>query len=276
MKIVILSGGPGKRVWPLSDTSTPKQYSRVLDGPEGQPESMIQRLWRQLGAADLIDYASIATCGEHGALLKDQLGSHVPLHIEPAQRGNYNAVLLAAASFYSKSGVSPNETIVILPVDMYVEGDFFYCIRSLPKLLRESEASLMMIGTIAEHPGTRYGYIVPEQAEQMERAIGYDRGVQLFFEKPTKTEAEELVKNGALWNSGVYACELGFLMNRLLEAKLPTDYEELYKHYYSLPKQNLEEGLICDSSVSKAVIPYDGTWVNLSNWQTFSGRIALP
>ncbi|RJX39441.1 hypothetical protein D3P09_08385 [Paenibacillus pinisoli] len=276
MKIVMLSGGPGRRVWPLSDTSMPKQYLPVLDGPGGEPESMVQRMWRQLLAADLSESASVATSSEQAGLIKRQLGMHVPLLAEPAQRGSYSAALLAASYYYSVAGVSPHETIIMLPVDMYVSGDFFHCIRSLPKLLRESEAPVMMVGMAAEYPGTRYGYILADQAELGEESGSYDWKVNDCREKPGEQEAEELVKAGALWNSGVYAIRLDFLLGRLSNAALPVDYEELYKQYYQLPKLSLEDGLACDASVEKTVIRYDGLWVNLNTWRTLSERIAMP
>lgn len=276
MKIVILSGGPGRRVWPLSDTSIPKQYLPVLDGPGGRPESMLQRLWRQLLAADLMESASIATSGEQVGLIKRQLGQHVPVLAEPAPRGSYSAALLAAAYFYSVAGVSPNETIIMLPVDIYVEGDFFHCIRSLPKLLRESESHLMMVGTEAEYPGTRYGYIMTEQDASGKETNSYDWKVRSCREKPGEKDAEELVKAGALWNSGVYAFRLEFLLARLAAAALPIDYEELYKQYFLLPKLSLEDGLVCDATVDKSVIQFDGQWVNLNSWRTLSERMVLP
>ncbi|WP_182914299.1 sugar phosphate nucleotidyltransferase [Paenibacillus sp. 1011MAR3C5] len=276
MKIVMLSGGPGKRVWPLSDTSMPKQYLPVLDGPGGEPESMVQRLWRQLLAADLMESASVATSTKQAAWIKEQLGRHVPLLEEPAQRGSYSAALLAASYYYSVAGVSPHEIIVMLPVDMYVSGDFFHCIRSLPKLLRENEAPMMMVGTSAEYPGTRYGYILADQAELGEESSNYDWRVRSCCEKPGELEAEELFRSGALWNSGVYAFQLDFLLGRLTDAALPIDYEELYKQYFMLPKLSLEDGLACDASVDKSVIRYDGLWVNLNSWRTLSERIAMP
>lgn len=266
MKIVILSGGPGRRVWPLSDTNMPKQYLPVLDGPDGKQESMVQRLWRQLVTADLMEETRIATCGEHVQLLKQQLGPNVPLACEPSQRGSYSAAMLAASYLYTVAGVTPNETIIVLPADFYVEKNFFHCIRSLPKLLRESGSSVMMVGIKAEHPSPRYGYIVPDN-EGVED-FGYDWKVKHYYEKPSEAEAEALKEQGALWNCGVYACRLEYLLSRLSEAGLPVHYEELYNRYYMLPKLSIEDGLICDPGVEKSVIRYDGLWV--------SGHATIP
>ncbi|RIX53092.1 hypothetical protein D3P08_10650 [Paenibacillus nanensis] len=274
MKIVILSGGPGKRVWPLSDNSMPKQYLPVLDGPGGKQESMVQRLWRQLMTADLMEETSISTCGEQVAPLKRLLGPNVPLICEPAQRGSYSAALLTASYLYTVAGVTPNETVIVLPVDFYVEGEFFHCIRSLPKLLRESGSSVMMVGAKAEHPSPRYGYIVPDPGSGED--WGYDSKVKDYYEKPSEAEAETLAAQGALWNSGVYAFRLEFLLSRLSEAGLPVHYEELYNRYFLLPKISMEDGLIADPKVEKSVIRYDGLWVSLSTWSMLSRQAVIP
>jgi mannose-1-phosphate guanylyltransferase len=163
LKILILSGGSGGREWPSSDM--PKPYLPVLDGPGGKPESMLGRLWRQLMTADLLENTSIVSCSEHVGELKQQLGANAPILIEPSPRGSYSATMLAVAHLYTIAGVTPNETIIVLPADFYVEGDFYHCVRSLPKLLRESESSIMMVGAKAEQPSSRYGYIILEQLD---------------------------------------------------------------------------------------------------------------
>lgn len=224
--------------------------------------------------ADLMEETSIATCGDQVGVLKQQLGANVPLFAEPAQRGSYSALLLAVAHLYTVAGVTPNETIIVLPVDFYVEGDFFHCIRSLPKLLRDSDSSVMMVGAKAEQASPRYGYIVPDN--EGGENFGYDLKVKDYHEKPSEAEAEALTEQGALWNSGVYACRLEFLLSRLTASGLPVHYEELYNHYYMLPKMSIEDGLICDPSVEKSVIRYDGLWVSLSSWSSLSQQAVFP
>lgn len=273
MKILILSGGSGERGRPSSDM--PKPYLPVLDGPGGKPESMIGRLWRQLMTADLLEETSIVSCNEHVGELKHQLGANTPILIEPSPRGSYSATMLAAAQLYTVAGVTPNETIIVLPVDFYVEGDFYHCIRSLPKLLRESESSIMMIGAKAEQPSSRYGYIVPELTDGMDEECGYDWKVNGYYENVSESEAEKWMASGALWNSGVYAFRLDFLLNRISESALSVHYDELCKQYSQLQTQSLEEVLIMDDSIAKSCIRYDGPCVSLGSWSSLSRNMAI-
>ncbi|MBH5319132.1 hypothetical protein I6N90_15095 [Paenibacillus sp. GSMTC-2017] len=275
MKIILLSGGSGRRVWPLSDNSIPKQYLSVLDGPEGKPESMIERLWRQLGNADLLEGTSIATCTDQVGFIKRQLGNNVPLLVEPMQRGTFSTAALMGAYLYTVAGVSLNETIIVLPVDIYVEANFYHCIRSLPKLLRESDSELMMVGTKATHPSQQYGYISPINDSESIETSSYDWKVKGYHEKPCEALAEQFLSEGAMWNSGVYAFSLEFLLSKLTDAKLPVHYEELYKHYNKFPKLSFEEAVISDPTVHKSVTCYEGLWVNLNTWLTISERIGV-
>lgn len=86
MKIILLSGGSGKRLWPLSNRNRAKQYLSVLQGPSGEKESMLQRMWRQLDEADLQEHTRIATCRQQVELLQRQIGDKAPLIIEPEQK----------------------------------------------------------------------------------------------------------------------------------------------------------------------------------------------
>ncbi|MCR2806133.1 hypothetical protein [Paenibacillus soyae] len=268
MKILILSNGRGGRERLSSDL--PEPYLPVLNGPDGKPESMLGRLWRQLMTADLLEETSVVTCSEHVGELRKQLGANALIHIEPSARGSYPATMLAAAHLYTVAGVTPNETIIVLPIDFCVEGDFYHCVRSLPKLLRESESSIMMIGAKAVQPSARYDYIVPEQTDDSVEECGYDWKVRGYHANVSESEAAKWIASGALWNSGVYAFRLDFLLNRISESGLPVHYDELCKQYSQLQTQSLEEALIMDASIVKSCIRYDGPWDSLGSGQSSS------
>ncbi|MDQ8733026.1 sugar phosphate nucleotidyltransferase [Paenibacillus sp. LHD-38] len=274
MKIILLSGGSGKRLWPLSNGNRAKQYLSVLEGPQGGMESMLQRLWRQLDEADLQEHARISTCRQQLDMLQRQLGAKTPVIIEPEQRDTYPAVALAAAYLYSIAGVSLSETVIVMPVDAYVDSEFFSCIRGLPKLIRESSSELLMLGTRPSYPSEQYGYIISEACRHSEDEGMYEQAVKTFKEKPYEAEAQSLIKDGALWNSGIYAFQLDFMITLLMNRNLPIHYDELYKQYYKMPKASFEAEITQKTS-SRSVIRYDGGWKDLGTWKTLSEEIAF-
>lgn len=274
MKIILLSGGSGKRLWPLSNCNRAKQYLTVLKSPNGGMESMLQRLWRQLEAAGLQEHTRISTCRQQVEVVQRQAGAKAPLIIEPDQRDTFPAAALAAAYLYSIAGVSLSETVIIMPVDAYVESDFFSCIRSLPELLRESKSDLMMIGTRPDFPAEQYGYIVPEKNQNADGEGMFEHKIRAFKEKPYEDEAKSLMMDGALWNSGIYAFQLNFMITMLMERGLSIHYDELYKQYYKLPKSSFEAEVTQKTS-SGSVICYDGAWKDLGSWKTLSEEISF-
>ncbi len=274
LKIILLSGGSGKRLWPLSNSNRAKQYLSVLGTPTGGMESMLQRLWRQLDEADLQEHTRIATCRQQVELIQGQVGEKAPLIIEPEQRDTFPAVALAAAYLYSIAGVSLSETVIIMPVDAYVGSDFFTCIRGLPKLFRESRSEMLMIGTRPSFPSEQYGYIVPMASPYTDDEEMYERKVRTFKEKPHEAEAESLIKNGALWNSGIYAFQLDYMISMLMERGLPIHYDELYKQYGKMPKSSFEAEVTQKTS-SRSVICFDGEWKDLGSWKTLSEKISF-
>src|SRR3954462_13771971 len=83
MKLVLLSGGSGKRLWPLSNDSRSKQFLKVLESPAGEPESMVQRVWRQLQETGMAESSYLATGRSQVEMIQSQLGSGVPIIVEP-------------------------------------------------------------------------------------------------------------------------------------------------------------------------------------------------
>ncbi|WP_185602081.1 sugar phosphate nucleotidyltransferase, partial [Paenibacillus sp. 598K] len=172
MRLVLLSGGSGKRLWPLSNDARSKQFLPVLESPAGEPESMVQRVWRQLEEAGLQERAYIATSKSQVEMLHAQLGPQTAIVVEPQRRDTFPAIALAAAYLYAIEGVSLEETIVVLPVDPYVESDFYEAIAGLPEVLASSGAELALIGVEPTYPSEKYGYIVPQAGTASDAACG--------------------------------------------------------------------------------------------------------
>ena len=266
MRLVLLSGGSGKRLWPLSNDARSKQFLKVLETEDHQLVSMVQRVWGQLTQNGLSDRSFIATSKAQVEIMQSQVGPDVPLIIEPERRDTFPAIALAATYLYSFKGVPLDEVVAILPVDPYVENHFFESIKSLETALHESNADLALIGVKPTYPSSKYGYIIPSSAASSENAVQY---VSRFQEKPTEEEAELLIQEHALWNCGVFAFKLSYIIDMLVEKGLPIQYEELHKQYHLLPKISFDYEVV-ERAKDIIVLPYEGYWKDLGTWNTLT------
>lgn len=212
MKLILLSGGSGSRLWPLSNNARSKQFLKVLKN-ENQPlKSMVQRVWGQLNDVGLAESTIIATSKSQVEMIQSQLNSHVDLVIEPVRRDTFPAIVLAASYLYSIKKASLEEVVSVLPVDPYVEARFFERILDMEAALKTSQADIALIGVQPTFPSSKYGYIVPETITETSDYHVVNR----FVEKPEEDLAENLINDGALWNCGVFSFKLGYII-KLLE-----------------------------------------------------------
>ncbi|MBB6638169.1 sugar phosphate nucleotidyltransferase [Cohnella thailandensis] len=267
MRIILLSGGSGRRLWPLSNDSRSKQFLKVLTDPRGNPESMIQRVWRQLLQADLQTNAVVATSRAQVDILYSQIGASVPLVIEPERRDTFPAVALSVAYLSSVEGVGRHEAVAVLPVDSHVEDHFFCKVMELRTIVQSGKADLALIGVEPTLPSSKYGYIVPQFLP--EQAIEPHLRVSHFQEKPSEEQATWLLLQGALWNCGVFAFRIGWMLDHIESLGLPTDYEKLRSSYGQLPRISFDHQVV-EKTRNVSVLPYDGSWKDLGTWNTLT------
>lgn len=264
MRIVLLSGGSGKRLWPLSNEIRSKIFLKLLSSPDGGKESMIQRVCRQLDAAGLLQSTSIITHQSQVEITKNHVGERIPIISEPYKRGTFTAVALAAAYFHSKMHADSDEPICIIPVDLFVEDSFFNAFHKLPDILNQSRAELALLGTTPTHSSSQYGYIVPSPQGKTEYYP-----VAQFVEKPDESQASLLIQRKALWNCGVFAFSLRFMLAYLRNQGLPVQYEEWLQRYEQLPELSFDHEVV-EKTRHSVVIPYNGTWNDLGSWETLT------
>ncbi|USL44418.1 sugar phosphate nucleotidyltransferase [Priestia megaterium] len=276
MHLILLSGGSGKRLWPLSNDSRSKQFLKLLDSDYSSTHkiSMIQRTWQQLQKAKLTKHAIISTSKAQVELIGSQLSSDIPLIIEPSRRDTYPAIVLACIYLYCVKKVPPDEVVVILPVDSYVENDFFYHVNHLEEAVLHSNADLALLGSKPTFPSEKYGYIVPNTSQPPSIHRSY-QAVNYFAEKPNQEQAKVLLKEGALWNSGIFAFKLKFMLNHLEEKGWLLNYEEIIKKYDSLPKNSFDYEVV-EKTNNIVVIPYKGQWKDLGTWNTLTEEMTTP
>ena len=263
MQIVLLSGGAGKRLWPLSNELYSKQFLRLLKRDDGSRESMIQRVCRQVQSAAPDVSITVATGREQTSLIRRQLGSGVNISVEPCRRDTFPAIALVSAYLHEVRGVPLDEAVAICPADPYVDAEYFEAVvRLLREAEREGAANLVLMGIEPTYPSEKYGYIVPASQETQSM-------VQSFKEKPNKEKAAEYIEQGALWNSGVFAFKLGYALDKAREMLDYTNYEDFFDRYEELPKISFDYAVV-EKEQNITVQRYGGTWLDVGTWNTLA------
>ena len=262
MNIVLLSGGSGKRLWPLSNDITSKQFIRFFKKEEGTYESMLERVYRQIKIADSSSKITIATSEIQVSFIREQLGDNVSISVEPARRDTFPAIVLSALFLNEKLHVNEDEPVIVCPVDPYVDDSYYSSFRELERIVREGKSNITLMGITPTCPSEKYGYIIPEENGEVSR-------VRTFKEKPCEEKAAEYIKSGALWNAGVFAFRLGYLLDIAHKLIDFSGYEDLYSRYSDLDKISFDYAVV-EKEKDIAVLRYDGQWEDVGTWNTLS------
>ena len=272
MHIVLLSGGSGKRLWPLSNEVRSKQFIKIFRkpgpcahagmDPSADYESMVQRVYRQIKAVDADATVTIATSRSQVSAIHNQLGPDVGISVEPCRRDTFPAIALATAYLHDVRRVGPDEAVVICPVDPYVGEDYFEALKKLWELAQAGTANLVLMGIDPTYPSEKYGYILPRTKDPVAK-------VDSFREKPDAAAAQRYIDAGGLWNGGVFAYRLRYVLDRARELAGTCDYGELLERYGSLRKISFDYA-VAEHEKDIAVLRFDGEWKDLGTWNTLT------
>lgn len=262
MNIVLLSGGSGKRLWPLSNDIRSKQFIKIFKNEDGLYESMVQRVYRQIKKVDADATVTVATSKTQVSAIHNQLGEDVGISVEPYRRDTFPAIALATAYLVDVKGIDPEESVVVCPVDPYVEEDYFETLRKLSEQADKGEANLVLMGIEPTYPSEKYGYIIPASTDQI-------AAVETFKEKPTEAVAKEYIARGALWNGGVFAYKLKYVLGKAHELIDFTDYADLFAKYETLPKISFDYA-VAEKEARIQVMRFGGQWKDLGTWNTLT------
>lgn len=268
MNIVLLSGGSGKRLWPLSNDIRSKQFIKIFKTPDGSYESMVQRVYHQIRKADKNATITIATSKTQVSAIHNQLGDNVGISVEPCRRDTFPAIALATAYLHDVLGISKEESVVVCPVDPYVEDDYFEMIKNLSLQADKGEANLVLMGIEPTYPSEKYGYIIPESND-------FISDVSCFKEKPDVKTAKEYIAQGALWNGGVFAYKLKYVLDKAHELIDFTDYEDLFSKYETLTKISFDYAVV-EKENKIQVMRFSGQWKDLGTWNTLTEAMEEP
>ncbi|MCH5238393.1 MAG: NTP transferase domain-containing protein, partial [Muribaculaceae bacterium] len=263
MQVVILSGGAGKRLWPLSNTSRSKQFLKLLKSPSGEPESMVQRVVRQIHETRLSEEITIATFESQKDHVISQFGSSIDMITEPSRKGTFPAIALASLYFKTQKRLPEDEMIAVIPCDVYTRDAYFECIKLMAEKVRKDVADIYLMGVKPKSPSPFFGYIIPKKdsTDQVE-----------FIEKPDRFLAQKFIEGGAYWNAGVFVFKLKFIEKFLQEHHYQLDFAKFVSQYDKLPKSSFDTTVI-EHTRRVGFLPYEGEWHDLGNWDALTQQI---
>ena len=271
MQLVLLSGGSGKRLWPLSNNARSKQFLPLLEKEDGTMESMVQRVVRQAREASLTSDITLATNASQLDIITNQLGDTVSVVTEPERRDTFPAIALAASYLSLAKNCPDDEVVVIMPCDPYTEIGYFETISRMVECVKQDVAELVLMGIKPTYPSEKYGYVIPEiiNDKQLNDNV---LSVARFTEKPTIAVAEGLLKQNAFWNGGVFAFRLGYMMNIVRKYMTSDSFEDTRARYGEFPKISFDYE-VAEKAQSVAVVPFSGEWKDLGTWNTLTDEL---
>jgi mannose-6-phosphate isomerase mannose-1-phosphate guanylyl transferase len=268
LNIILLSGGSGKRLWPLSNDIRSKQFIKIFKTENGDYESMVQRVYRQIRAMDETATVTIATSKTQVSAIHNQLSENVNVCVEPTRRDTFPAIALATAYLHDVLGVSRDDSVVVCPVDPYVNEDYFAAVKRLSDMAKEGSSNLILMGIEPTYPSEKYGYIIPGDKEEVSPVVA-------FKEKPDLQKAKEYLSQGALWNGGVFAYRLSYVLKKTEELIGFSDYQKLFDGYKDLNKISFDYAVV-EKEPDIQVLRFGGQWKDMGTWNTLTEAMEEP
>ena len=225
---------------------------------------MVQRIARQVSESKLDATITVATSITQRDAILSQLGRDVNIVTEPERRDTFPAIALATSFLYKEKGCSRDEVVVVMPSDPFTEGSYFDTIAEMVKTVECNEVEMVLMGITPTEASTKFGYIVPSKEDVNK--------VSRFTEKPDVEKAKELLSEGAMWNGGVFAFRLGYLID-IVEKYIQADtFEEIHARYGEFPKISFDYE-VAEKAQSVGVVPFKGMWNDLGTWDSLASEV---
>lgn len=260
MYIILLAGGSGKRLWPLSNAIRSKQFLLAYPSEDGKDGTMVSHVLHQIKLSNPDEKILVATNQKSAITLKALLNGDIEFCVEPEQRDTFPAITLALAYLHDVKGISDDEEIIICPVDVDTSQIFFDMFVELKKAISEGP-NIALIGIQPDYPSDQFAYVLPSCADNSCSALWY-------HEKPSVEQARKYIDQGALWSGGVYAFKLGYILEEAHKIIDFIGYTDLYNKYKTLKKRSFAR-TIAEKEDHIQIIRYRGEWSDLGNWEAF-------
>lgn len=267
--IVILCGGTGPRLWPLSRAYYPKQFLKLFSS-KSLLEQTIIRAQKIVSSKRIF----IVSNNRYRSLLHQYIPKKIPqenIIFEPAKKNTAMAILLATSIIYQKD---PQATITTMPSDHYVKqkNRFAQSINQAATMSRKFR-QIITIGIKPTFPNPSFGYILPHKKNQKISQVN------LFTEKPDIETAQNLIKKGALWNSGIYTFLPEILINEFQNLQpefkpiidkliSKNDLSKTILSVYKIAPDIAIDKAISEKSHNMSVIPITSDWSDVGEWKS--------
>jgi len=265
MKVIILAGGNGKRLWPLSSQTLPKQF---LDFNSG--ESLLLQTVNRFSQDEVL----VVTSQKHSRVAQKQLGPSYgdTILVEPESRNTAPAICLSLKYLIEKTGASEDDFCMVCPSDHYF-GSEEDLMRLLPTAKKAAATgAIVTFGITPTYPETGYGYIQTAEGKDV-------FSVTRFIEKPDLEKAKELLKEeNYYWNSGIFVFQIGPFLTQLREhVPLLCDwflqpYEQALETFTTLPSISIDHALM-EKTRHILLIPYPSLWSDLGTWDRLAAML---
>lgn len=277
MKALILAGGSGERLWPLSRKNYPKQFLR-LNGDKSLFQQTAERILKAVSREDIIvitnnDYKFHVLSHLNSRETNNRQTSNSHIILEPASRNTAPALALGIKYCMEKLGCKKEEVIFLSPSDHIIRpADKF---AEYVKLADEiaQKGYIVTFGVQPNKPESAYGYIRFGSRYSTEGGKDFFK-VEKYTEKPDPETAKRLINTGDyLWNSGMFAFTIGTIIEELnsyapeIGRMIDLGFEEMLSDFYRMPNISLDYAVM-EKSEKVVVLPFALSWNDAGSWDS--------
>lgn len=267
MKVILLAGGVGSRLWPLSTSKTPKQFAKIQTDKEGM--SLFLYTYRRAMKLAKPEDIYVVTNAIHREIVKEQIESIGVKAEDKNVIGEFEGKnTLPAILFGTKVACGDQDDIVaVFPSDHKIKDEDKF-VQILNETAAIAKDNIVTFGMVPMHPSTEFGYISPAEP------LGNGFRVQQFREKPDKPTAETFIQNGYFWNSGVFMFSSKLIMAEA-EKHVPdiyravAEYDDIKTCYdHITEKLSIDYGIM-EKTALAAVVPMSVGWSDVGTFDAF-------